>query len=174
MIGRKDETGLFRLIEDDDDDDDDETKQTEETNNIERLKMWHKRLGHLSVKQMKKLNETNHLEGLNNQDLNKKLDCDVCDAGKKATRKFYKGQTIIKTKQIGELMHTDVCGPISPTTRGGNKYFVSFIDDYSRKSWIYLIKTKDEVLNKFKELNNLLMTQYNITIKQLTSDGGGE
>ncbi len=59
---------------------------------------------------------------------------------------------------------------ITPETIGGNKYFISFIDDFTRKSWIFIIKNKFEALSKFKELNKLL----NIKIKSIVSDGGGE
>jgi len=49
-----------------------------------------------------------------------------------------------------ELVHTDVCGPMNLSSVGGNKYFLTFIDDFSRKTWIYLLKSKDEVFHRFK------------------------
>jgi hypothetical protein len=73
-----------------------------------------------------------------------------------------------------KLFHSDICGPISPSTNGNNKYFISFIDDYTRKSWIFIIKTKDQAFEKFKEFQALLKVQYNIMIKSLLSGGGGE
>ena len=49
-----------------------------------------------------------------------------------------------------ELVHTNVCGPMNISSIGGNKYFLTFIDDFSRKTWIYLLKSKDEVFHCFK------------------------
>lgn len=47
------------------------------------------------------------------------------------------------------VVHSDVCGPFEVPSLGGNKYFVSFVDEYSRMLWIYLIKTKGEVFEIF-------------------------
>jgi hypothetical protein len=57
---------------------------------------------------------------------------------------------------------------------GNFVYYVLFIDDYSRKTWIYLLKTKDEVLNKFQEFKTLVKNIYERKIKFLRSDNGGE
>ena len=52
---------------------------------------------------------------------------------------------------ILDLVHTDVCGPISIQARGGYFYFITFIDDISRFEYVYLMKYKSEVFDKFKE-----------------------
>jgi transposase InsO family protein len=56
----------------------------------------------------------------------------------------------------------------------GYVYYVSFIDDYSRKTWLYLLKSKDEVFNKFKEFKALIENLYKRKIKIIRSDNGGE
>lgn len=56
----------------------------------------------------------------------------------------------------------------------GGEYFVTFIDDYSRKTWIYFLKTKDEVFDWFKELKVLVENMIGRKIKVLCSDNGGE
>ena len=50
-----------------------------------------------------------------------------------------------------ELVHSDICGPMKVTSLGGASYFVTFIDEFSRKVWAYTLKTKNQVLDKFKE-----------------------
>ena len=55
-----------------------------------------------------------------------------------------------KAKGILEIIHSDVCGPMSSSSLSGYVYNVSFIDDFSRKTWIYFMKNKDEVFSKFK------------------------
>ena len=54
--------------------------------------------------------------------------------------------------------------------RGGKKYFLSLIDDYSRKVWVYLLKYKDETFNAFKTWKNLIENQYNKRVKILRTD----
>jgi hypothetical protein len=56
------------------------------------------------------------------------------------------------SKDILDLVHSDVCGPMSIASISRSMYYVSFIDDFSRKTWIYFLKTKDEVFSKFQEL----------------------
>jgi transposase InsO family protein len=78
-----------------------------------------------------------------------------------------------KTKGVLDLIHSDVCGPMSVTSLSGYAYYVSFIDDFSCKTWIYFLKNKDEVFSKFKEfkaLENLSERK----IKVLRFDNGGE
>ena len=56
-----------------------------------------------------------------------------------------------KAKEILDIIHSDVCGPMTATSLSGYVYYVSFIDDFSRKTWIYFLKGKKEVFKKFKE-----------------------
>jgi transposase InsO family protein len=71
-------------------------------------------------------------------------------------------------------VYSDVCGPFDTESLGGNKYFVSFVDEYSRMMWLYLIKTKDEVLHVFQKFKVMVEKQAERKIKILRSDGGGE
>ena len=64
--------------------------------------------------------------------------------GKQFGKSFPKESTTRATKPL-ELIHTDVCGPIKPNSFGKNKYFLLFIDDYSRKTWVYFLKEKSEL-----------------------------
>ena len=61
-----------------------------------------------------------------------------------------------KDKEILEIIHSDVCGPMSSSSLSGYVYYVSFNDDYSRKTWIYFMNNKDEVFSKFKEFKSLI------------------
>ena len=72
------------------------------------------------------------------------------------------------------LVHLDICGTIPSTSLSGFVYDVSFIDDYSRKTWVYFLKSKDEVLGKFKEFKALVENLSERKIKTLRSDNGGE
>ena len=73
-----------------------------------------------------------------------------------------------------ELIHTDVCGPMSSTARGGFQYFITFTDDLSRYGYAYLMRHKSETFEKFKEFQNEVENQRGKEIKAFRSDRGGE
>ena len=77
-------------------------------------------------------------------------------------------------KGIVKILYLDVCGPMSSSSLSGYVYYVSFIDDFSRKSWIYFLKGKNEVFSKFKEYKALVENQTDRKIKTLRSDNGRE
>ena len=73
-----------------------------------------------------------------------------------------------------ELVHLDVCGPMSIQARGGYEYFITFTDDYSRFGYVYLMKWKFETFKKFKEFRAEVENQLGKRIKTIRSDCGGE
>ena len=98
--------------------------------------------------------------------------CKGCALGKYAKTNFPSSD--IRFKGTMDLIHSDVCGPMSAVSIGGASYYVTFIDDYSRKTWIYFMKTKDEVFSQFQEFKSLVENQMGRNIKVLRSDNGGE
>jgi transposase InsO family protein len=79
-----------------------------------------------------------------------------------------------KAEGVLELIHSDACGPMPSTSLSGYVYFVSFIDDYSCKTWVYFLKSKDEVFGRFKELKDLTENLSERKIKILRTNNGGE
>ena len=75
---------------------------------------------------------------------------------------------------ILDLVHIDVCCPISIQARGGYSYFIIFTDDMSKFRYVYLMKYKFEVFDKFKEYQRMIEKQTDKSIKALRSDRGGE
>ncbi|GAA5990286.1 hypothetical protein JCM11641_006387 [Rhodosporidiobolus odoratus] len=92
--------------------------------------------------------------------------------GKQLARSFTPSSTP-RANKIGEVLHSDVCGPF-PLSIGGRQYFVVLLNDCSRRPFVYFLKTKDEVTTAFMHLRALLQTQYGATIKLVRSDRGGE
>jgi transposase InsO family protein len=80
------------------------------------------------------------------------------------------------TRSVGvlDLVHTDVYGPMSRASLSGPEYYITFIDDYSRKTWIYFLKTKSEVFKRFQEFKALVANQTGKWIKVLRSNNEGE
>ena len=79
-----------------------------------------------------------------------------------------------RASDLLELIHTDVCGPMSSTARGGFQYFITFTDDLSRYGYVYLMRHKSETFEKFKEFQNEVENQHGKKIEALRSDHGGE
>ena len=80
--------------------------------------------------------------------------CKGCAKGKNTKKTFPSNES--KAKGILEIIHSDVCVPMSSSSLRGYAYYVSFIDNFSRKTWVYFMKNKDEVFNKFKEFKALI------------------
>ncbi|KAL5576251.1 hypothetical protein UlMin_017950 [Ulmus minor] len=111
---------------------------------IDKAVLWHNRLGHMSEKGLQVLSKDGLLDG----EKVEKLDFyESCVLGKQHRLSFNTG--VHKSKGILDYIHADLWGPARTPTQGGNLYFLSLIDDYSRKVWIYLLKNKSDALNKF-------------------------
>ncbi|KAJ4721123.1 Retrovirus-related Pol polyprotein from transposon TNT 1-94 [Melia azedarach] len=138
--------------------------------NKDTIELWHRRLGHMSEKGLIVLAKKNLLSGMKNESLNK---CIHCLAGKQ-TRATFKTSPPSRKSGILELVHSDVCGPMKTKTLGGAFYFVTFIDDHSRKLWVYTLKTKDQVLDVFKQFQASVERQTGKKLKCIRTDNGGE
>jgi hypothetical protein len=80
--------------------------------------------------------------------------CRGCALGKNAKEAFPSSDS--RPKRILDLVHSDVYGPMSIPSSSGYLYYVTFIDDYSRRAWIFFMKTKDEVFSRFREFKALV------------------
>ena len=115
-------------------------------NEINPTYIWHCRLGHISQKCMKKLHDDGILTSFEFESFET---CESCLLGKMTKTPFAK--SCERASELLELIHSDVCGPMSTTARGGYQYFVTFTDDLSRYGYIYLMRHKSETFEKFKE-----------------------
>jgi hypothetical protein len=98
--------------------------------------------------------------------------CEACLLGKMTKTPFTGFPE--RASDLLELIHTDVCGSMCTTTRGGFQYFITFTDDFSRYGYVYLMKHKSETFEKFREFLNEVENQRGKKIKALRSDCGGE
>ena len=106
-------------------------------------------LGHIGVKRMKKIHADRLLETLDYESLDA---CEPCLMGKMTKTPF--SGTMERATDLLEIIHTDVCGPMSVEARGGYRYFLTFTHDLSRYGYIYLMKHKSETFEKFKEFES--------------------
>ncbi|WP_203255436.1 DDE-type integrase/transposase/recombinase, partial [Klebsiella pneumoniae] len=77
-------------------------------------------------------------------------------------------------KEPLELLHGDLCGPISPSTPSGKRYFLLLVDDYSRFMWLTLLNSKDEAFSAFKTVKTNVELELGFKVKGLWTDRGGE
>jgi hypothetical protein len=133
--------------------------------------LCHKRLGHIGKTSLQTLHGKGMVEGMSNFTLYFDF-CEHCIYGKQNRVRFSSGAT--REKGILELIHSDVFGPVHVPSLGKFVYYVSFIDDFSRNTWIYFLRKKYEVFDKFKEFKSLVENQIEKKIKVLRTDNGGE
>jgi Reverse transcriptase (RNA-dependent DNA polymerase)/Integrase core domain/gag-polypeptide of LTR copia-type/GAG-pre-integrase domain len=125
------------------------------------LNLWHNRLGHPSDYVIKFL-------GINSNS----FDCDSCHFAKQHRLPF--SDSLNKAEKLFDLVHSDTWGNAPIDSKEGYKYFVTFIDDKSRTTWLYLLKSKKEVPAIFKNFYTMVENQFGTTIKMLRSDNGTE
>jgi hypothetical protein len=150
-----------------------QTNKEYKTNTIPEKKtmLWHQRLGHIREKGLRTLHGEGMVEGMSNCTLDFDF-CEHCIYGKQNRVRFPSGAT--RAKAILELIQSDVFGPVHVPSLGKFVYYVSFIDDFSRNTWIYFLRNKSEVFDKFKEFKALVEYQTEKKINILRTDNGGE
>ncbi|GMI89878.1 hypothetical protein HRI_002657100 [Hibiscus trionum] len=133
------------------------------TNNKDQIWLHHLRLGHPPFKLLKtmfpSLCKTLDVE---------ELHCDVCELAKHKRSSFPASNN--RTNIPFSLIHSDVWGPSSVPNITGARWFVSFIDDHTRVTWIYLLKQKSDVASTFQNFYTMIKTQFGAEIKRIRSD----
>ena len=113
------------------------------------VELWHNKLGHMSEKGLMILAKKNLLSGMKKGSLKMCAHCLV----RKQTRVAFKTHCHTRKPGMLDLVYSNVYGLMKTKTLGGSLYFVTFIDDHSRKIWVYTLKTKDQVLEVFKQFH---------------------
>ena len=131
--------------------------------------LWHKWLTHMSKKALQLLAKESLIPMAKDKSSNP---YDDCLFGKQHKVSFQKNSTQ-KLEKL-ELVYSDVCRPMEVDSLGGNKYFVTFIDDASRKTWEYLLHTKSLVFQYIQKFHAMVDRETRNPLKRLQTDNGGE
>nr|CAN70467.1 hypothetical protein VITISV_026832 [Vitis vinifera] len=131
--------------------------------NLSSSMLWHKRLSHISRQRLKRLVRDGVLFNLDFSEFETYV---VCLKGKITAKT--RNEKIRRCGSTLDLIHRDICGPLTPTALGGYKYFITFIDDFSRYGYVELIHEKFDSLNAKREL------RLGKHIKVVKSDRGGK
>uniref|UniRef100_T1IVV8 Integrase catalytic domain-containing protein n=1 Tax=Strigamia maritima TaxID=126957 RepID=T1IVV8_STRMM len=169
--------GLFKLSATGYSSDSNEVKSTSingkvnviENKSIGDLELWHRRMMHTNIDSMVNMSKGDIARGLPKL-VKREMNCITCIKAKQ-TKHYGKAKTKITSSGVLDLVHTDVWGPTKYESKGGAKYFVYFVDDYSRWVKTYVMKSKSQVIDCFKDyMKRLTGTK----IKRLRSDNGTE
>lgn len=130
---------------------------------------WHSRLGHPSTPIVSRVVSKNKLPCQSKSP--SELICDACQKAKIHQLPYSKSVSV--SSRPLELIFSDVWGP-APSFVGGNKFYVSFIDDFSKFTWIYSLKHKSDVFQKFHEFQALVERLLGYKIIAMQTEWGGE
>ncbi|KAL5762227.1 hypothetical protein ACOSP7_018491 [Xanthoceras sorbifolium] len=132
------------------------------------LSLWHSRLGHISFSRLRSLISSGHLGSITDEH----FDCISCPLAKQHALPFNNSDST--SHAPFDLIHSDIWGPSPTTTVGGSKYFVIFVDDYSRYTWLYLLHSRSELSKTYFDFANMIKTQFSKTIKIFRTDNAME
>lgn len=133
------------------------------------MDLWHKRLGHPSPKVLRQILDLCNASIKRND---KFSFCEVCKFGKSHCLPFPSSAS--RALKVLELTHTDLWGPSPIQSINGLNYYIAFLDDYYRYTWIFPLKIKGDAFAVFKQFKTQVENQHDTTIKTLRCDGGGE
>ena len=135
----------------------------------------HRCLGHISIASAQKLIQSGAIKGIKLDPNAPKTDCEACIYTHATCIPMSKLCISVPAQSFGDEVHTNVWGPASTSTVKGWCYFVTFMDDATHYTIIYMLKTKDQVLKSYKSFKAWAIAQQHCTvIKVLRSDCGGE
>lgn len=136
---------------------------------------WHYKLGHLNERDLKNMAKTGAVHELKFKSDQTMTKCEVC-IQEKETRNAFPRSEGGRTKDLLEIVHSDVRGPMRTESHSGAKYFVTFIDEITRSRWceVFFIKNKNDILDVFKRYKTAAEMLTRKKIKALQSDNGKE
>ncbi|KAK0595628.1 hypothetical protein LWI29_008485 [Acer saccharum] len=135
--------------------------------------VWHARLGHLHMNKLKVMVQKSLVKDLPNlKFFDNRGVCEGCQYGKAHRLPF--DRSFSKSKAPLERIHSDVYGRIIIASYSSFHYMLVLVDDFTRFVWVYFVKNKSDVLEKFKEFKETMENLFEKRIRVLRTDNGGE
>ncbi|KAJ9541286.1 hypothetical protein OSB04_027792 [Centaurea solstitialis] len=135
--------------------------------------LWHRRMGHTNMKTMNILVKNNLVRGLPQKEFTLDDNCVACLKGKQH-KASHKSKTINTVSAPLQLLYMDLFGPTNVMSIGKKSYCLVIIDDYSRFTWVFFLRTKDETSGLIKPFVIRIENQTNLRVKVIRSDNGTE
>jgi transposase InsO family protein len=133
---------------------------------------WHERFRHLHFEALKRLSEKGMVRGLPSLDHVEQF-CDVYVLTKQRRLRFPQ-QSSFRAKERLELMHGDLCGPVTPATPGGRRYFLLLVDDLSRYMWVVVLGSKGEAADAIRRAQVASEAECGRKLRVLRTDNDGK
>ena len=115
------------------------------------VNVWHQRYGHLGISSLKKFAKDELVSGMSSGDLSDEVElCESCIKGK-LHRTPFPSTSGRRAEEKLQLVHSDVCGKVNSKSLSGGEYFLTFVDDSTRYVWVYILKQKSQVFERFLE-----------------------
>jgi transposase InsO family protein len=133
---------------------------------------WHGRYGHLNFKGLRRLAEGGLVDGLPQINHVDQV-CDSCLAGKQK-RLSFPSEAKYRAAHRLELVHGDLCGPVTPVALSGNKFFFLLVNDLSRYMWVSMMSSKDQAMTAFMAFKGRAEAQSRRKLRTLHTDHRGE
>ncbi|GKA21900.1 retrovirus-related pol polyprotein from transposon TNT 1-94 [Tanacetum coccineum] len=135
--------------------------------------LWHRRLSHLNFDTINQLTSHDLVDGLLKFKYRKNHLCSACEQGK-SRKASLSPKLVPSTESKLELLHMDLCGPMRVASINGKKYILVIVDDYSRYTWVYFLRTKDEAPDMIIDFVNQVQRNLKASILTIRTDNGTE
>ncbi|GJX47309.1 putative ribonuclease H-like domain-containing protein [Tanacetum coccineum] len=132
---------------------------------IDESNKWHRRLGHVNFKNLNKLVKGNLVRGLPSKIFQNDHTCVACQKGKQH-KASCKAKSVSSISHSLQLLHMDLFGPTSVRSLNHKTYCLVITDDFSRFSWVFFLRTKDETSGILKDFIRQIENQLNQKIKR--------
>jgi transposase InsO family protein len=134
--------------------------------------LWHERYGHLHFEALKKLEQRGMVQGITHIEHVHRLCADCVTT--KLKRSPFLSQAKRRAEGLLDLVHGDLCGPISSATPGGKRYFLLLVDDKNMFMWLALLSAKSDTLTALKKFQAKVEVETGRRLRVLRTDNGGE
>ncbi|GJX99883.1 putative ribonuclease H-like domain-containing protein [Tanacetum coccineum] len=135
--------------------------------------LWHRRLSHLNFGTINDLTKLDLVDGLPKFKYEKDHLCSACERGK-SKKASHPPKLIPSNYSKLELLHMDLCGPMRVASVNGKKYILVIVDDFSRFTWVYFLRSKDETPEIIKKFIAQAQLNYKAKVCKIRTDNGTE
>jgi hypothetical protein len=135
--------------------------------------LWHRRLAHVDMRNLHKLQKDDHILGLANIVFEKDRPCGGCQA-RNQVGTHHHAKNIMTTTRPLKMLHMDLFGPVAYISTGGNKYGLVIVDDYSRFTWVFFLQDKNETQEVLKKFLRRALNEFDAKVKKIRSENGTE